>query len=63
MMACFDDAPANEREYVARIAALVKPAPKAHDRFHEDDGLLIRFLIAQGRISDWPSDKAGETQE
>jgi hypothetical protein len=54
MMACFDDAPANEREYAARIAALVHPAPVARKTFRQEDGLLARFLIAQGRISDYP---------
>jgi hypothetical protein len=63
MMACFDDAPANEREYVARIAALVKPAPKAIDRLTPEMATYFQHLIARGHFTDWPSDKAGEIDE
>jgi hypothetical protein len=54
MMACFDDAPANEREYVARIAALVKPAPKAIDRLTPEMATYWRELVGRGWYSDYP---------
>jgi hypothetical protein len=63
MMACFDDAPANEREYVARIAALVKPAPKAIDRLTPERIARWREMFGRGDWSDYPSDKAGEIAE